>query len=94
MRLTTGHKRILCDLMRSAFLEIRFLGLKRRGKQAADLAQAFHSLPKEMWEPDFTLEGFRECLKKYQAKYPTAKSRNYVFEVNQIIAFLEDPSAN
>jgi hypothetical protein len=94
MRITTGHKRILCDLIRSAFVEIRFLGLKRKGKQAAELAHAFHNLPKEMWEPDFTLEEFRERLKEYHKKYPTGKTRNYIFEVNQIIAFLEDPSAN
>lgn len=84
----------MCELIRSAFVEIRMLGLKRKGKQAAELADAFRNVPREMWEPDFALEKFRGRLKGYQRKYPTGKIRSYIFDVEEMIAKLEDPSEN
>jgi hypothetical protein len=43
------QREALCDLMCRAFVDIRALGWSGRAEQAADLADAFHNLPKEMY---------------------------------------------
>ena len=86
MRITDDQRQKLCELMYWAFLEIRMLGSTGKAEQAADLADAFHNLPREMWKPDFALEEFRTFfLKDYHAKYPEGKVRNYLADVDAII---------
>lgn len=81
--------------MHLALAEIRRLGWEGNAEQAADLADAFHNLPKEMWKEDFALESFRDLfLKDYQDKYPNGNVRKYLATVDQIIASGADPSAN
>ena len=71
------------------------LGLGGKSKQAADLADGFHNLPKDMWKDDFSLERFRDdYLAVYQKKYPKRRPYNYVRAVNQILASEEDISGN
>lgn len=95
MRITNEQRRRLCELMYFVLTEIRMLSWKRNAKQAADLADAFHNLPKDMWKDDFALERFRDSfLKGYQAKYRRSKMRNYVARIDEIIAMEADPSAN
>jgi hypothetical protein len=66
-------------MMDWAFLEMRALGWARKSEQVADLADAFHNLPKDMWREDFSLDFFRDAfLKVYQEKYPEGRAWNYV----------------
>ena len=85
-RLSDAQRDKLCDMMYHAFLEIRILGWAGKAQQAADLADAFHNLPKDMWTENFCLEDYRETfLTVYQEKYPDRSNRNYVAMINQII---------
>jgi hypothetical protein len=85
-RLSDAQRDKLCDMIYHAFLEIRILGWAGKANQAADLADAFHNLPKDMWTENFSLEDYRDTfLKAYQEKYPDQSNRNYVAMINQII---------
>ncbi len=95
MRVTNAQRKKLCELMHFAFIEIRHLGWSGKAEQAADLADAFHNLPKDMWKEDFALEQFGDLfLKDCQTKYPHGKIQNYLAQVRKIIAMREDPSNN
>lgn len=85
--LTEAQRRALCQMIHSAFLEIRSLGLSGT-EQAARLADAFHNLPNDLWWDKFSLTYFRDVfLSAYQAKYPrSGDSNDYVAMVNEIIA--------
>jgi hypothetical protein len=86
MRFSDAQRDKLCEMMYFAFLEIRALGWAGKSEQAADLADAFHNLPKEMWTKNFSLEFFRDSfLTVYQKKYPERENRNYVAMLNEII---------
>ena len=68
-------------MVQSALVEIRLIA-ESRGKQAADLADAFHNLPREaegwgQWDPAIT----RGMLREYQDTYhdePYPGRRDYV----------------
>ena len=95
MQITDVQRKKLCELMAFAFLEIRKLGWDGKSEQAADLADAFHNLPKDMWKKTFSLEEFRDSfLKVYQKKYLKKRIRDYVAAVNEILAMGEDCSSN
>ena len=95
MKLSDVHRKKLCELMHFAFLEIRLLGWAGKAEQAAELADAFHNLPKGMWSEDFSLEFFRDAfLAAYQKKYSEGRVRDYVEVLNQILAEGENPAAN
>lgn len=95
MQITDAQRRKLCEMMYFAFLEIRLLGLSGKAAQAADLAEAFHNLPKDMWKEEFTLEYFRDSfLVVYQQKYPEERVRDYLLMAEEIIAMGEDYSGN
>jgi len=49
-------------MMHSAFLEIRALGWASKSEQAAELADAFHNLPTDMWKEHFSLEFLRDAF--------------------------------
>ena len=81
--------------MHFAFVEICQLGWAGKSEQAAELADAFHNLPKEMWKEDFSLEFLRDAfLTAYQEKYPEGRIRDYVAIVNEILAEGEDCAKN
>jgi hypothetical protein len=95
MQITDDHRKKLCELVHWAFVEIRLLGSTGKAEQAADLADAFHNLPKEIWKEEFSLEYFRDAfLAVYQQKHPEGRVRDYVGVVNEILAAGENPSAN
>ena len=78
-----------------AFVEIRLLGSTGKAEQAADLADAFHKLPKEMWKEEFSLEYFRDAfLTDYQEKYPGDRIKNYIGVVNRMLEEGEDNRTN
>jgi hypothetical protein len=95
MKITDAHRRKLGELLYFALAEIRSLGCAGKSQQAADLADAFHNLPKDMWKEEFSLEFFRDAfLAAYHEKYQGQPGRNYVAVVNEILASGEDPAAN
>jgi hypothetical protein len=95
MRITDAHRRKLCEMIYWAFVEIRLLGSTGNAEQAADLADAFHNLPKEMWKEEFSLEYFRDAfLVDYQEKYPDERIKNYIAVVNGMLQEGENPSTN
>jgi hypothetical protein len=80
------QQRKLSEMIYYAFLEIRLLGWAGKAEQAADLADAFHNLPKAMWKDDFNLVEFRDSfLTVYQEKYPDRQGRKYAAMVTKII---------
>jgi hypothetical protein len=84
--LTETQRRMLCEMMHLAFLEIRNLDWTEHGQQAADLADAFHNLPHDMWESFFSLQMFRDgYLQPYQKKYPSCPT-NYTAMLDGIIS--------
>jgi hypothetical protein len=85
--LTDAQRQALCQMMYRAFLEIRSLGASGT-EQAARLADAFHNLPSDLWQDDFSLTFFRDAfLGAYQAKYPRSGGCfDYVTMANEIIA--------
>ncbi len=83
--LTDAQRQALCRMMHLAFVEIRSLGSTGTA-QAAELADAFHNLPADMWREDFSLSFIRDCfLISYHNKYPHGRCFDYVAMVNEII---------
>lgn len=69
---------LLCELLLFAFLELRKLGWQGKAEQAADLADAFHNLPVEMFSDNFDWDLFRNAyLAPYQEKYPRSANSFY-----------------
>lgn len=67
---TARQRELLCDMIHAAFVEVRVLGQAGLAEQAADLADAFHNIPKEMYGwGGFTWAGFRGMLARYQRKW-------------------------
>lgn len=84
---TDAQRQKLSEMMHQAFIEMRLLGWDGKAEQAADLADAFHNLPRDMWQIDFSLQFFRDAfLAVYQKKYPVRLVRDYVAMVDEIIA--------
>lgn len=85
--LTDGQRQKLCEMMHYAFIELRLLGWAGKSQQAADLADAFHNLPADLWKESFSLEFFRDSfLEAYQRKYREGRVRDYVAMLDEIIA--------
>lgn len=71
---TEKQKEMLCEMIAHAFIEIRILGWQNRSLQAADLADAFHNIPKEMYGwGSFSWHIFEGMLRSYQQKYHQEK---------------------
>ena len=95
MKITDEHRKKLCHLLHHALVEMRMLGWAGKSAQAADLADAFHNLPMDMWREDFSLEFLRDAfLKDYQQKYTEAKVFNYVAAIDEMLAAGEDYRMN
>ncbi len=86
-RLTDQQKRQLGRMLQLAFCEIRLLGWDGKAEQAADLADAFHNLPVDMWLADFSLVSFRDIfLAGYMERHPDTRRINYVALADEILA--------
>lgn len=87
-RPTEKQVQMLNHMIYQAFLEIRILGRRGKAQQAADLADAFHNLPLEMFSDDFDWDFFRNSyLEAYQQKYPRPQYGiiNYTLILDRII---------
>lgn len=72
---TEVQREKICDLIASAFIELRYLD----GEQAHDLAYAFHNLPKEIYGwGTWDVETMRGRLSHYQTKHLRNLGFNYV----------------
>jgi len=68
---TDGQRAGLCEIIASAFIELRLLGWDGKATQAADLAGAFHNLPREMYGYGrFNWQITRGLLQWYEDKWP------------------------
>jgi hypothetical protein len=84
---TEAQRKKLCEMLHHAFIDMRMLGGAEKSEQAADLADAFHNLPIEIWQDYFSLSFFRDAfIAPYQKKYAGKLVRNYVAMVDEIIA--------
>ena len=64
------QREALCELIARAFIEARSLGYQGKSEQVADLADAFHNLPTEMYGTGlWNVEHARWMLQEYQDKY-------------------------
>ena len=82
---TPKQREMLCALIHSAFVELRLLGWEGRGEQTADLADAFHNIPQEMYgSGSFSWDLFRGMLQDYQRKWRGKTTFDYVCTVDQI----------
>jgi len=82
---TEEQRQKLCEMLHRALLEIRILGWQGKSQQAADLADAFHNLPLQLWSEEFSFKFFRIFLESYQEKYPTEMKFNYLAMLNEIM---------
>jgi len=87
---TERQRQALCEMIAAAFVEIRLLGWDGKAAQAADLADAFHNVPREMYGwGRWSRSIFRAGLEHYQQKYhvPGQSSyRNYATWFDRIMA--------
>ena len=87
MKSTNTQRETLCELLHHSLGEIRLLPGAGKAAQAADLADAFHNLPKAMWSEEFSLEFFRDAfLKAYQKQYAERQGLDYVARINEMLA--------
>lgn len=95
MQLNDAQRQKLGELIHDVLVEIRELGWNGKAEQAADLADAFHNLPNDMWDDDLALEQFCDLyLKDYQKKYPVGGLYDYSVRIQNVIDIGEDPSTN
>ena len=85
---TPKQREMLCDMIHDAFVELRMLGGGGQSAQAADLADAFHNISKEMYGWGcFSWEIFRGRLESYQRKWrgkSTVSGRDYSERLDEI----------
>ena len=68
----------LCLMLHAALVDIRMLAWQGHSEQAADLADAFHNLPHEIWDDSFSLSYFRQVfLTPYCRKWPDQQTYDY-----------------
>lgn len=73
-------------MMHHAFVEVRLLGWAGKADQAANLADAFHNLPTDIWKDDFSAQFFRDSfLAPYQKKYPVRSGIDYISMLDEIM---------
>lgn len=87
-RLTEAQRRQLSEVLHFAILEIRALASEGNARQAADLADAVHNIPRGIWDDTFDLVFLRDSfLAPYQARYPgRANWCDYVAKIDEIRA--------
>ena len=73
---TEEQRASLCEIVAAAFIELRLLGWAGRAAQAADLAEAFLNLPREMYGYGrFDWQITRGMLQWYEEKCPDQHHR-------------------
>lgn len=87
---TEKQRQMPCELMYVAFVELRLLGWRGHAAATADLADAFHNLPMEMYGSGHfdwgLLRGMLgEYERKWKGKLPGCHVRNYVHMLDEII---------
>lgn len=83
--LTDAQRQALVKIIYPALLQIRLLGWAGNSEQAADLADAFHNLPVDIWQDHFDILRFRNVfLASYQRKY--SGGADYMAMVDEVIA--------
>ena len=73
-------------MIHNAFVDMRMLGWANRSARIADLAEAFHNIPTEIYDPSyFRWEHFRQDLQQYQEKWKGQTfGKNYVAMLEEI----------
>jgi hypothetical protein len=75
---TPAQRKLLCEMIQRALVHVRTLGWAGKAQQAADLADAFHNIPVEMYnERSFSWAFFRMELKAYESKWGPASKGSY-----------------
>jgi hypothetical protein len=60
----------IAEMLSLAFIEIRHLGGTGQSRQAADLADVFHEVPREVFvRGAFSWDRLRGAVERYQAKH-------------------------
>jgi hypothetical protein len=94
---TDKQREMLGELIQDAFVEIRFLGWNGKAEQAADLADAFHNISREMYGwGSFSWEVFRAVLKNYRSKWRNGDgvgTFDYAERLDEIRHACDSPSA-
>ena len=73
---TEEERARLCDIIGYAFVQLRILGWQGKAAQAADLADAFHNLPQEMYgHGRFNWQITRGMMQWYEEKWPDQNYR-------------------
>jgi len=67
---TEEQRRLFCEMMYRAFLDLRNLGSQGKSEQAKALADAFHNLPVAMFQSEFDWQISRAYFQSYHAQYP------------------------
>jgi hypothetical protein len=91
---TEQQRAWLDEMMYHAFLELRLLGGEGKSAQCADLADAFHNIPKFMHDPRYgPWKDRRRDLLYYCEKYKGQRPTNYNYvRTLDFIAEGNDPS--
>lgn len=80
-----AQQKKLCSMLHLALVHIRTLAGAGRAEQAADLADAFHNLPHEIWRDYFSISYFREAfLGPYYRKWPDRHEPDYLSLLDEI----------
>ena len=91
---TEQQRRLFCEMMYQAFIEMRGLGFQGKSEQAAALADAFHNLPITMYQPNFDWAMSRRYFESYNRQYPPGpetRTADYIGMHNRIqVADAED----
>ncbi len=78
----------VCEILHNAFIEIRMLCWDGRHQQAADLADAVHNIPMEIygWGGGWNFDLTRSMLKSYVDKYggTGAFARDYALQLDHL----------
>lgn len=80
------QRRELTKLAHAGFVEIRSLLWSGRTEQAIAAAEAFHNLPLFLYSDRFSFRAVREAMERYQQKFPSTGTIDFVAEVDRIAA--------
>jgi hypothetical protein len=75
--LSEGQRRELCELTGRALVQIRGLSQRGDSQQAAELADAFHSLPTMLYSPVFSWEALEVFFTSYHSRHPPSGPGEY-----------------
>jgi hypothetical protein len=89
---TERQRQRLCEMMHHAFVEMRLLGWGGHAQQIADLADAFHNLPQEMYAANlWRWANLRSELMRYQQRYPDSPHRVFIDYVRRLDEIRAEP---